>query len=241
MLQDKAAATRGNVYIVDDETIIRQALGLLLREAGYHCRPFANGHDFIDALGYLAPGCILLDINMPDLDGFSVQDTLLRLRPDMPVIFMTAAGSVTTAVRAIKKGAVDFLEKPFSDSQLLAFVEDAQSHLQTMVETTGRKADAARRIAQLSPRENDVLRALLGDGTNKSVARSLALSTRTVEMHRANIMRKLAMSNFAAVVQIAIEAGLTPQPGLGEPKLHPSVQSGYRRGVEVPMRGPVKP
>jgi len=218
---------RGTVYIVDDESIIRRSLVLLLREAGYHCRPFANGGDFIDALDYLAPGCVLLDINMPDLDGFDVQDVLLRLRPDMPVIFMTAAGSIPAAVKVIKKGAVDFLEKPFDDDQLLAFVERAQAHLEAMVEATGRKASASRRIAQLSPRETEVLHALLlGDGANKSVARALDLSTRTVEMHRANIIRKMEVRSFAAAIQIAVEAGLKPQPGPPEPAIRHGRGSG---------------
>jgi len=202
-------AERGNVYIVDDETIIRRSLVLLLGEAGYECRPFASGSDFVEALDYIAPGCVLLDIHMPSLDGFSVQDALLRLRPEMPVIFMTAAGSISAAVRVIKKGAVDYLEKPFSDEHLLELVENAQLQLADMVQAAGRNSDAKRRIGRLTPRETEVLRTLLVGGDNKSVARTLDLSARTVEMHRANIMRKMEVRNFATAVQIAVEAGLS--------------------------------
>lgn len=205
---------RGNVYIVDDETIIRRSLVLLLGEAGYQCRPFAGGGDFIEALDYLAPGCVLLDIHMPALDGFSVQDALLRLRPEMPVIFMTAAGSIPAAVKVIKKGAVDYLEKPFSDERLLELVENAQAQLEEMVQAVGRNADAMRRVGRLTSRETEVLRTLLVGGDNKSVARALDLSARTVEMHRANIMRKMEVRSFAAAVQVAVEAGLSALPQL---------------------------
>jgi two-component system, LuxR family, response regulator FixJ len=205
---------RGNVYIVDDETIIRRSLVLLLGEAGYQCRPFAGGADFIEALDYLAPGCVLLDIHMPALDGYSVQDALLRLRPEMPVIFMTAAGSIPAAVKVIKKGAVDYLEKPFSDERLLELVENAQAQLEEMVQAVGRNADAMRRVGRLTNRETEVLRTLLVGGDNKSVARALDLSARTVEMHRANIMRKMEVRSFAAAVQVAVEAGLSALPEL---------------------------
>jgi two-component system, LuxR family, response regulator FixJ len=203
-------AANGNIYIVDDETIIRKSLVLLLSDAGYQCRPYACGSDLIDALDYLDPGCVLLDVNMPDLDGLAVQERLLDRRPDLPIIFMTAAGSISMAVKVIKKGAVDFIEKPFSDELLLELVEAAQDKLAEMLRASSRSNEAAARLSQLTPRETEVMRSLLrGDG-NKTVAHTLQLSTRTVEMHRASIMRKIGVHNFTAAVQVALDAGLKP-------------------------------
>jgi two-component system, LuxR family, response regulator FixJ len=200
----------GNVYIVDDETIIRRAIVLLLSEAGYSCRPFAGGPDLIDALAYLEPGCILLDVNMPEMSGLEVQEQINRARLDMAVIFMTAIGDVPMAVQAIKKGAVNFIEKPFADDDLLEMIDEAQSRLGQRIAVTTRNTQAVARLATLTPREMDVMRGLLSHGSNKSVAHGLQLSPRTVEMHRANIMRKVGARNFASVVQLALDAGIMP-------------------------------
>jgi two-component system, LuxR family, response regulator FixJ len=201
----------GHVYIVDDETIIRRAIVLLLSEAGYSCRPFASGADLIDALAYLEPGCILLDVNMPEMGGREVQDHINQVRSDMAVIFMTAIGDVPMAVQAIKKGAVNFIEKPFGDDHLLEMVDEAQSRLGERIAMTSRNTEAAARLATLTPREMDVMRGLLNHGSNKTVAHGLQLSPRTVEMHRANIMRKVGARNFASVVQLALDAGIMPR------------------------------
>jgi two-component system, LuxR family, response regulator FixJ len=200
----------GSVYIVDDETIIRRSIVLLLSEAGYSCRPFAGGPDLIDALAYLDSGCVLLDVNMPEMSGLDVQERINALRSDMAVIFMTAIGDVPMAVQAIKNGAVNFIEKPFADDDLLEMVDEAQSRLGERIEVTSRSMEAAARLAMLTPREMDVMRGLLHHGSNKSVAHGLQLSPRTVEMHRANIMRKVGARNFASVVQLALDAGIMP-------------------------------
>jgi two-component system, LuxR family, response regulator FixJ len=200
----------GNVYVVDDEPIIRRSISLLLNEAGYFCRPFATGGDLIEALDYLGPGCVLLDINMPEMSGLDVQDRLNDCRSDMAVIFMTAVGDIPMAVRAIKKGAMNFIEKPFADERLLEMIAEAQSKLAERVRSASRSNEAVNRLAKLTPREMDVMRGLLRHGSNKSVAYGLQLSPRTVEMHRANIMKKVGARNFATVVQLALDAGLMP-------------------------------
>lgn len=200
----------GYVYVVDDETIIRRSIVMLLSEAGYDCRPFAGGPDLIEALAYLQPGCILLDVNMPEMSGLEVQDRINIMRSDMAVIFMTGIGDVPMAVRAIKKGAVNFIEKPFEDNRLVDMVDEAQSRLNLRIEASSRSMEAAARLATLTPREMDVVRGLLDHGSNKSVAYGLQLSPRTVEMHRANIMRKVGARNFASVVRLALDAGIMP-------------------------------
>ena len=199
----------GHVYIVDDDAIIRRSLVLLLGEAGYACRPFAAGSDLVDALDYLEPGCILLDVNMPGLNGFDVQDHIADRRPDLPIVFMTAAGSIPAAVRVIKKGAIDFIEKPFSDEALFAIVANAQEQLQESVRAASRATEAAARLSTLTAREAEVMRSLLRGDTNKSVANELQLSIRTVEMHRANILRKIGVRSIAAAVHLASDAGMT--------------------------------
>lgn len=201
----------GHVYIVDDETIIRRAIGVLLSEVGYECRPFASGPDLIDALAYLEPGCILLDVNMPEMSGLEVQDRINMMRSDMAVIFMTGIGDVPMAVQAIKKGAVNFIKKPFDDDRLAEMVDEAQARLTRRIQASSRSTEAAARLAMLTPREMDVVRGLLNHGSNKSVAYGLRLSPRTVEMHRANIMRKVGARNFASVVRLALDAGIMPQ------------------------------
>lgn len=200
----------GHVYIVDDETIIRRSIGFLLSDAGYACRPFAGGPDLIEALAYLEPGCVLLDVNMPEMSGLEVQDRINIMRSDMAVIFMTGIGDVPMAVQAIKKGAVNFIEKPFDDDHLVEMVDEAQSRLTRRIEASSRNIDAVARLAMLTPREMDVVRGLLDHGSNKSVAYGLRLSPRTVEMHRANIMRKVGARNFASVVRLALDAGIMP-------------------------------
>lgn len=203
-------ASKGSVYVVDDEAIIRKSLVVLLSRFGYTCYPFASGADLIDALSYLEPGIVLLDVNMPELNGLHVQDHLLALRPEMPIIFMTAAASVPIAVQVIKKGAVDLLEKPFSDEQLLELVEDAQDNVEEALRAKSNIDEARARLSKLTPREIEVMRSLLRGDASKSVARDLQLSPRTVEMHRANIIRKIGVRNFTAAVGIALDAGMRP-------------------------------
>ena len=216
-----------DAHVIDDDAAVRDSIEFLLRSARLTVRTYDSAAAFLDALPAIRSGCIITDVRMPGISGIDLLRRLKEMRVQLPVIVITGHGDVPLAVEAMKFGAADFLEKPFDDDQLLAFVERAQAHLEAMVEATGRKASASRRIAQLSPRETEVLHALLlGDGANKSVARALDLSTRTVEMHRANIIRKMEVRSFAAAIQIAVEAGLKPQPGPPEPAIRHGRGSG---------------
>lgn len=202
---------KGHVFVVDDETVIRQSLTLLLRSSGYESRPFSNGDDFLDAAPYLPPGCAIVDIHMPGLDGLQVQDQLLDNRPDIPLIFITGVGDVPMAVRALKKGAVDFIEKPFDDEVLLDCLATAMKRIDAQADRHAKHSKARERMARLTLRESQVLHELVLGNSNKMVAFKLDLSVRTVEMHRARIMRKIGARSLAEAIHVAVEAG--PEDG----------------------------
>jgi two-component system response regulator FixJ len=188
---------RGTVYVVDDDVIIRKSIGLILKSAGFAPHPFASGADFLQALDYLESGCVLLDMHMPAITGMDVQDKLLELGNNMPIVIMTGAGNVSMAVKTIKRGAVDFIEKPINETLLIRTLEEAFS----LLEKNRSKDEAAKRararIDLLSAREVEVLKFLAVGKLNKEIAFDIGLSVRTVEMHRANLMHKLGIHTVA--------------------------------------------
>lgn len=194
------------VYVVDDESQVRRAVGFFLKAAGFLPRPFISGNDFLAEAADLAPGCVLLDICMPDLDGLVVIERLGRIPGRLPIITMTGHGDIATAVRAMKLGAIDFLEKPFEDDVLLRALEHAFELIERESQAEQERRDAERRIAELTPRERDVL-ALLSDGkSNKEVAIALDLSVRTVEMHRATMFDRLDVRTLPEALKLAFRA-----------------------------------
>lgn len=183
----------------------------MLGASDIHSHPFGSGEDFLDALPDLSPGCVLLDLRMPEMDGFHVMAELARREVDWPVIVMTGHGEIPVAVRAMKLGAVDFIEKPFSEEALLACFASAASVLKSR-EAAGRQRRHAReRIGLLTSREIEVLTGLLGGQTNKQIAAQLGISLRTVEMHRGNMMERLGVASLADALRLALDAGLEPQ------------------------------
>ena len=198
------------VYVVDDDRDVRRSLSFMLGASDLRSHPFASGADFVDAIPDLQPGCVLLDLRMPQMDGFHVMEELRKRGIDWPVIVMTGHGEVPVAVRAMKLGAVDFIEKPFSEEALLASFNQAFSLLAER-EVEGRRRRAAReRVSQLTTREKEVLEGLLSGESNKQIANRLGISLRTVEMHRGNMMERLQASSLAEALTTAIEGGLKP-------------------------------
>jgi len=172
--------------------------------------PFGSGQDFLEALVDLTPGCVLLDLKMPGMDGFRIMGELATRGIDWPVVVITGHGEVPTAVRAMKAGAVDFIEKPFGEAALLSTLENAFRLLDER-EATGQRLRAAReRVSQLTARESEVLEGLLAGESNKQIAQRLGISLRTVEMHRGNMMDRLQVGNLAEALALALEAGLKP-------------------------------
>lgn len=184
----------------------------MLSDDNFQSRPFASGPDFLDSVDDLSPGCVLLDIRMPELDGFGVMDELARKGIDWPVIVMTGHGEVQTAVRAMKLGAVDFLEKPFGEEVLRGCLDRAFTLLKERGEKAERRRAAQDRVDQLTGREAEVLRGLLVGMSNKMLARQLDISLRTVEMHRANMMDRMGVGSLAEALTLAVQAGVEPLP-----------------------------
>lgn len=195
------------VYVVDDDPAIRRSLERLLDAVGFRVASYATPMAFLGVADDLAMGCVLLDLRMPEMDGFEVQARLLLINPDLPVIVITAQGDVQTAVRAMKAGAVDFIEKPYSDEALIAALESALK--------TGAAKDRANDIAAaalligtLSAREGEVLEALVAGHPNKVIAYSLGISVRTVEVHRSRMMDRLGVRQLGQAVRLSVLASL---------------------------------
>jgi len=197
------------VHVIDHDDAIRRALALLFRSAGIPVETHLSGSAFLEALPTLnedAVGCVLTDVRMPGLDGLELLRRLKQRGFRRPVLVMTAHGDVAMAVRAMKAGAVDFVEKPFDDEVLLAAAEAALGTPQAF--GAARAHDAAERMALLSPREREVLDLLVAGKPNKLIARDLGLSPRTVEVHRARLMARLGVGSLAEAVRLAAYAEL---------------------------------
>ncbi|MBR0902733.1 response regulator transcription factor [Bradyrhizobium liaoningense] len=193
------------IYVIDDDPAIRRSLERLLDAVGFQVASYTTPKAFLDIAHSLLGGCVLLDLRMPEMDGFEVHARLRLINPDLPVIVVTAQGDVQTAVRAMKAGAVDFIEKPYSDEALIAAIESA---LKTSTEK-GRTDDiaaAAALINTLSPRERQVLEALVAGQPNKVIAFDLGISVRTVEVHRSRMMDRLGVHQFAEAVRLLVLA-----------------------------------
>lgn len=194
------------VYLVDDEAAVRRSVGFMLKISGFDVEAFESGEEFLKAAPHLAPGCVLLDMRMGAMDGLAVQQTLKDRGVMLPVIIITGHGDVGLAVRAMKAGAVDFLEKPFEKSAVVAALEQALLRNQGRAELD-RLADQARaRLNGLTPRERDVLNGLVEGQSNKVIAYDLGISPRTVEIHRANLMSKLVVNSLSDALKIAFTA-----------------------------------
>ena len=194
------------VHVVDDDAAVRRSLERLLDTAGFHVVSYDSSSAFLQTARGLSAGCVLLDIQMPGVDGLKVQSVLNRLRVPLSVIVMTAHGDVASAVQAMKAGAVDFLEKPFDDETLLNGIEAALAKAGRRVGDR-EPAEAAQRIATLSPREREVLDGLVTGRQNKVIAFDLGISPRTVEVYRANVMTKMQARSLSELVRMAIAVG----------------------------------
>lgn len=196
------------VHIVDDEEAMRRSTGYALKTSGYLVTTWTSGVAFLKEVRHAEDGCVLLDVRMPDIDGIEVQRVLAERGVTMPVVIMTGHGDISIAVRAMKAGAVDFLEKPFKKASLLQAIEMAFERLEFRNGAAARAADAQVIIGALTQREREVLEGLAQGLPNKSIAYDMGVSTRTVEVHRANLMAKLGVRSLSDALRIAFAAGL---------------------------------
>jgi two-component system response regulator FixJ len=201
-------ATERTVYVLDDDDAVLRSLERLLNSVNFEPITFNRPDMFLAAAQTFKTGCVLLDVRLPGISGLEVQAQLHKIRNDLPVIVMTGEGDIHTAVRAMKAGAADFLEKPYSDHALLgaieaAFVQEHRLNRDSEIE------EAIRRVAILTPREREVLDGLLAGKPNKLIAYHLGISVRTVEVHRARMMERLGLRQLAEAIRLGVMAGLS--------------------------------
>lgn len=199
------------VYVVDDDDGMRHALDLLLNTVGHKTAAFSRPSEFLACFKADAPGCLILDIRMPEMSGLELQQHLNRMGSTLPVIFITGHGDVPMAVQAMKEGAFEFIQKPFRDQDLLDRVNhalklDADNH-----STAARRIDVQHRLDSLTPRERQVMEMVVDGAANKVIAIDLHLSERTVEIHRAKVMEKMNARSVAHLVKLQLTlSDMTP-------------------------------
>ncbi len=196
------------VQIIDDDDAMRDSLRFLLLSSGFAVEDHGSPQVFLAALADLDLGCVITDLRMPEMSGIELLRTLRNRQPDVPIIVITGHGDIAVAVEAMKLGATDFFEKPFSDEELCAAVTRALEHKQSHDRDDAERAEIVERIEHLSPRERDVLIGLVEGKQNKTIAYDLSISPRTVEVYRANLMTKMQATALSQLVRMALLAGL---------------------------------
>ncbi len=196
------------VFVVDDDDAVRESLEFSLRLAGHRVESFASATAFLAGDACAQPGCLITDIRMPGMDGIELQEELKKRNCALPVIVITGHGDVPLAVRAMKAGAGDFLEKPFARDALLAAVQRALEVNASAADGAGQSEMIRGRIALLTPKEREVFDRVVAGKQSKVIAHELGSSPRTVEIHRARMMKKLEAASLQDLVRMAIAAGV---------------------------------
>jgi FixJ family two-component response regulator len=201
-MDETPAKPEAKVVIVDDDTAVRESLEWLVESVNLPVEVFSNGMEFLDSNAPFEPGCVILDIRMPGLSGIDVFEELKTRSSSIPVIFLTGHGDVHLAVRAMKAGAFDFVEKPFNDQQLLDIVQKAIRNDEETASIRIELSEIKGRLDNLTARERQVLSGVVEGGSNKSIARELVLSEKTIEFHRSKMMDKMAANSLAHLIQM---------------------------------------
>lgn len=192
------------IFVVDDDAGVRQSLEMLMRAIGHRAETYASGEEFLEHYSSDRPGCLILDLRMPGMSGLELQEKLIERGSVLPVIFITAHGDVPTAVDAVKGGAIDFIQKPFRDEDLIEKIEHALRQNASALERSAKLGDVAGRIEALTPRELEVMEIVVEGKTNKAIAAELGLSERTIEIHRARVMRKMKADSLPDLVKMVL-------------------------------------
>ncbi|HEX7720339.1 MAG TPA: response regulator transcription factor [Woeseiaceae bacterium] len=198
--------TQATVFIVDDDEAIRHAMGLLMRSVGQPCATFHSADDFLESYSDDREGCLVLDIRMPGLGGFELQEKMKELGSTLPIIFITGHGDVPMAVEAMQNGAFDFIQKPFRDQDLLDRIGLAMRADRTKRAEQQKRTDLVGRLLKLTRREREVMDLVVTGKPNKIIAFELGVSQRTVEIHRARVMEKMQAASLADLVRMNLEA-----------------------------------
>lgn len=195
------------VFVVDDEQGVRDSLALLVRSVGLAAETYASAGEFLDAYDPEQHGCLVTDIRMPGMSGLELQEKLSTEGVHIPVIVLTGHGDVPAAVRALKAGAVDFVEKPFNPQALLDLIQQAVARDAEIRQQAAREAELAERMARLTPREKEVMELVVSGKANKVIAIELTISERTVELHRGRIMKKMGVRSLAELMHLVLPKG----------------------------------
>ena len=191
------------IFIVDDDPSVRKSTEMMLKSVGFHVRTFISAQDFLNANLQEGLGCLILDVRMPGISGLDLQEKLVSEKTPLPVIFITGHGTVPMSVRAMKAGAVDFLQKPFEEQDLLDAINRAITQQRERKSRKDEADELQQRVKALTPRESEVFSLLVTGMANKEIAYKLGTSERTVKAHRAQIMEKMNARSLADLVHFA--------------------------------------
>ena len=198
------------VFAIDDDSSVRKGLSRLLRSAGYTTEIFESASDFLVREPHTGPACVIVDVQMPDLNGMDLQEALIERRRDEQLIFITGHGNIPMCAQAIKAGAVDFLSKPFKPGELLKCVERALVRSADQRHRAAERDKARRLFDLLTPREFEVMHFVITGMLNKQIAGELGTAEKTVKVHRGRVMEKLDVTSVAELVRLAQKAGFAP-------------------------------
>lgn len=205
-MTERSPPERQSVFIVDDDSHVRDSLKFLLESFGFRTKTFESAKAFLDSDAPREQGCLIADIRMPDMDGLELQEELVRRKVGLPIIIVTGHGDVPLAVRAMKAGAIEFLEKPYNENALIESVRRGLNEASATADERRTQLAAAERLATLTEREREVYELLVVGHPNKVVAYKLDISPRTVEIHRAHVMDKMQARNLAELIRMSIAA-----------------------------------
>lgn len=203
-------ASKGVVYIVEDDASFRKSMERLIRGWGYEVIVFESANSFLTQTNIRYPGCLVLDVILPDIDGLRLHQTLIEKGNKLPVVFMTGHGSIPMSVQAMKKGAIDFLPKPFKPEDLQSAITNALERNIQDVQEDFEKKEINALIDTLTPREKGVLLRVIAGKLNKQIAYDLGITERTVKAHRGRVMQKTKVSSVAELVRLAEKANISP-------------------------------
>ena len=211
--------TGGIVFVIDDDASVRKSLKQLLTSADYETEVFKSADEFLARSPHPGPSCLLIDVQMPGLNGMDLQEALIQRRREEQVIFITGHGDIQMCARAMKAGAADFLPKPLRPEELLSCVERALGRSTEQRQRANEKNDARALLDRLTPRQFEVMQLVATGMLNKQVGHELGLTEKTVKVHRGNVMKKLGITSVADLVRLIVKAEVSAKPNLGT-KVH---------------------
>jgi len=199
------------VFLIDDDPSVRKGVSRLLRSAGYKNETFVSASDFLDREQHPGPACLIVDVRMPGLNGMDLQTALIQRRREEQLVFITGHGDISTCAQAMKAGAVDFLPKPFRDSELLQCVERALARSAEQRQIEAERVAARRLLDSLTQREFEVMQLVITGMLNKQVAGELGIKEKTIKVHRGRVMRKLGVASVAELMRLVEKAQIAPR------------------------------